>query len=63
MLNKFSFIGGVFMRRSGTLDVTVSSHGIIWWLLIGIWYRPLSLIFWFILARIGGYKYVRFTKR
>ncbi len=49
-------------RRSGTLHVNYSSHGFVWWLLIGWWWRPIKWIFWFIVADLLGFKYLKKQK-
>ena len=33
-------------RRKKTVTVPLYKHGIIWWLLIGWWWRPTVYIFW-----------------
>lgn len=33
-------------RKSNTVTVYLFRHGIIWWLFIGWWWRPIVYIFW-----------------
>lgn len=33
-------------RKNKPIDVILFRHGIIWWLLIGWWWRPTVYIFW-----------------
>jgi len=49
------------MRRSGSLVVNYHSHGILWWCLVGWWWRPAKWVFWFIVADVLKYKSL--TKR
>lgn len=41
-------------RKSNYLTMTVHRHGVIWWLLVGWWWRPLLHIFWAIICGITG---------
>ena len=50
-------------RRSGTFNVTYGRHGILWWLLIGWWWRPIKWITCFLLADLLGFKYISKRKR
>ena len=49
-------------RRSGTLTVFYKKHGLIWWLLIGWWWRPIKGIFWFFIGDICGFKRLKKVK-
>ena len=33
-------------RRKKHIDVVLFKHGIIWWLLVGWWWRPCVYIYW-----------------
>jgi len=50
-------------RRSGTLTVSYGRHGLLWWLLIGWWWRPIKWIFWFLIGDICGFKKLRKVRR
>lgn len=47
-------------KRSGYLVVNRKKHGVIWWLLIGWWERPVASICWLILADIAKYKGIKY---
>ena len=47
-------------RRKGWLEINRKKHGIIWWLLIGWWERPMASLGWLLLADICGYKGVKY---
>ena len=47
-------------KRSGYLEVNRKSHGVLWWLFIGWWERPLASIWWYMLADISGYRGVKY---
>ena len=47
-------------RRKGWLDVSRKKHGVLWWLIIGWWERPIASIWWLSLASIGGFKGVKY---
>jgi hypothetical protein len=49
------------MPRRDWLEINRKKHGIIWWLLIGIWLRPFSTLFWYIWADLLRYKGVKFN--
>ena len=49
-------------KRNGTLTVICSKHGILWWLLIGWWWRPIKLIFWYTMGSIFGFKKIKIVK-
>ena len=43
-------------RRKGTWVRTLYKHGIVWWLLIGWWWRPIAWFMSVLFADILGYK-------
>ena len=47
-------------KRRNWLEINRKNHGIIWWLIIGWWERPIATILWYLLASIFGFKGVRF---
>ncbi len=36
--------------------VTLHKHGILWWLFIGWWFRPLKIMFWVVLSSLCGFR-------
>lgn len=38
-------------------------HGIIWWLCIGWWWRPLQYTFWLTLSALFGFRKLKIEKR
>lgn len=46
-------------RYSGTYTMYVKRHNIIWWLLIGWWYRPIKTFFVVGKATMLGYAHVK----
>ena len=36
------------------ITYTVFTHGILWWLIIGWWWRPILFIFWTVIAALTG---------
>ena len=49
-------------RRKNTVTVQLYKHGIIWWLLIGWWWRPTVYIFWLFYNMIFNVR-VEFVKQ
>lgn len=47
-------------RRKGYLDVYRQKHGIVWWICIGWWERPIASVLWLLLADVGGFKGVKY---
>lgn len=33
-------------RKSRYLTMVVHKHGLLWWLLVGWWWRPIQYLFW-----------------
>lgn len=47
-------------RRKGWLDVRRKKQGILWWLFIGWWERPLAGVMWLMLANLCGNRGVKY---
>ena len=48
-------------RRSGTWETVNFKHGVLWWLCIGWWWRPIKFFFNLLFADLLGYKRIRTT--
>lgn len=46
--------------RTKYLNINRKSHGILWWVIVGWWERPISTILWLLLSQILGFKGVKF---
>ena len=47
-------------KRSRYLDINRKRHGVVWWILIGWWERPIATLFWYVSASILGFKGLKF---
>ena len=47
-------------KRSRWLDIHRKRHGIIWWVCIGWWERPIASILWLLLADLLRFKGVKY---
>jgi len=49
-------------KRSRTITVYTHRHRILWWLIIGWWWRPVKFIFWAVLGILGGFRKLKFER-
>lgn len=47
-------------RKTKYFTVTLHKHGILWWLFVGWWWRPIKIIFWIILSQVCGFRKIRY---
>lgn len=50
-------------RQVKYLTMVIHKHGILWWLLIGWWWRPIQYIFWVFLSMLLGFRRLQIEKR
>ena len=50
------------IRRKGMLEIHRRSHGILWWLIIGWWERPIASMLWYILGNILRFRGIKIIK-
>ena len=43
--------------------VEIGSHGLIWWLAVGWWYRPAKYVFWGAVSTLCGFRKIEIVKR
>ena len=45
------------------LTVQIHTHGPVWWLCIGWWYRPIQYMFWGAASALCGFRKIRIVKK